>query len=145
MSSVSVTHNGSSLSASWPGAAGASKYHVTYSSDGGNSWSLVALNHPTTSISIDNADSTKTYVVGVRARNSASDSGWVNLAPAAPPWDLLAFPVIPAKAGIQLSAAGFPGWKGLPGLAEPLPLGNLNPDNPSNPVNPASERPSEPG
>ena len=83
--SVTATHNGATVSVSWDAASQATGYHVTYSSDGEKSWSLAALNHPTTSITIDNADSTKTYVVGVRARNAAGDSGWTNSAPAAPP------------------------------------------------------------
>ena len=80
--SVSATHNGGSVSASWNAVSGATKYHVTYSTDGGGSWSLAALEHATNSITIANADSAKTYVVGVRAGNSAGWSGWVNSPPA---------------------------------------------------------------
>ena len=80
--SVSATHNGSSVSATWNAPDGATKYHVTYSTDGGASWSLAASEHATNSITIANADSAKTYVVGVRAGNSAGWSGWVNSPPA---------------------------------------------------------------
>ncbi len=80
--SVSATHNGGNVSASWNAVSGATKYHVTYSTDGGGSWSLAALEHTSTSITIANADSAKTYVVGVRAGNSAGWSGWVNSPPA---------------------------------------------------------------
>ena len=78
VASVSVTHHGDRLEASWPGATGATKYHVTYSSDGGKSWSLAALDHAAASITINNTDGTKAYVVGVRAGNSAGWSGWTN-------------------------------------------------------------------
>ena len=83
-SSVTVTRADGALSASWPAVAGATSYHVTYSSDGGGSWSLAALNHPGTSITIG-ADNASTYLVGVRARNEHGDSGWRN-SPAAGPY-----------------------------------------------------------
>ncbi len=80
--SVSATHNGDTVSVTWDAVGGATKYHVTYSTDGGGSWSLAALEHDTNSITIADADSAKTYVVGVRAGNAAGWSGWVNSAPA---------------------------------------------------------------
>ena len=58
--------------------ARAETYHITYTSDGGKSWSLAALNHPINSITITGADNSKSYIVGVRARNSLGDSGWRN-------------------------------------------------------------------
>ena len=84
VSSVSATHNGDNVTASWPASDGATKYHVTYSDDGGASWSLAASEHAETSITINNADSTKSYIVGVRAGNDAGWSGWTdsNEAPA---------------------------------------------------------------
>ena len=82
VSHVSVTHNGSSLSVSWPAAARAATYHVTYSDNNGASWSLAALDHADTTITISGVDSAKTYIVGVRAKNSGGSSGWVNSAPA---------------------------------------------------------------
>ena len=82
-SSVSVTRGDGTLSASWPAVSGATSYHVTYSSDGGGSWSLAALNHPGHSIAIG-VDNAKTYVVGVRARNEHGDSGWRNSPSAGP-------------------------------------------------------------
>ena len=80
--SVSATHNGSTVSVTWDAVSGATKYHVTYSTDGGSSWSLAASERSTNSITIANADSAKTYVVGVRAGNTAGWSGWTNSAPA---------------------------------------------------------------
>ena len=81
--SVSLTRGDGTLSASWPAVSGATSYHVTYSSDGGGSWSLAALNHPGNSITIG-VDNANTYVVGVRARNGHGDSGWRNSPPAGP-------------------------------------------------------------
>ena len=84
--SVTVTRADGSLTATWDAVKNATSYHITYSSDNGGSWSLAALNHPDASIEIsDNIDNTKTYVVGVRARNDSGDSGWRN-SPAAGPY-----------------------------------------------------------
>ncbi len=76
-SSVSVSRSDGSLTASWPAVKNATSYHVTYSTDGGASWSLAALNHGGTSITIS-VNNSKSYIVGVRARNSAGDSVWRN-------------------------------------------------------------------
>ena len=51
---------------------------MTYTTDGGSSWSLAAFEHTTNSITIPNADDAKAYIVGVRAGNDAGWSGWVN-------------------------------------------------------------------
>ena len=75
------------LTASWPEVSGATTYHVTYSSDGTNSWQLAAIDHPAAgnttegivSITISSGvDNGKYYIVGVRAKNSHGGSGWVN-------------------------------------------------------------------
>ena len=83
-SSVTVTRADGTVTASWPEVASASSYHVTYSTTGGASWQLAALNHASASITISGADNAKTYIVGVRARNAAGDSGWRNSPPAGP-------------------------------------------------------------
>ena len=70
---------------SWKASERAASYHVTYSDDGGQSWHLAALAHEGTSLTIDNADASKTYVVGVRAGNAFGFSGWTDSAPAGPP------------------------------------------------------------
>ncbi len=62
--SVSVTRADGTLSASWPAVSGATTYHVTYSSTGGASWELAALDHGATSITFD-VDNAKSYIVGV--------------------------------------------------------------------------------
>ena len=83
-SSVTVTRTDGSLTASWPAVDGATSYHITYSSDGGTSWSLAALNHPSASITISSVTNSLTYIVAVRARNDQGDSGWRNSSPAGP-------------------------------------------------------------
>ena len=73
------------LTATWNAPANAAAYHVTYTTNNGQSWSLGALNHTPTTWTLSNADNAATYVVGVRARNSANDwSGWTNSAPSGP-------------------------------------------------------------
>ena len=84
VSSVSVTRADGTLTASWDAPSGATSYHVTYTDDNAQSWQLAALDHASTSITIT-ADNTKTYIVGVRAKNSAGGSGWRN-SPAAGPF-----------------------------------------------------------
>ena len=76
-SSVSITRADGSLTASWPAVSNATAYHVTYSVDGGRSWSLAALRHAGTSIDIG-AKNSATYIVGVRAGNGYGWGGWRN-------------------------------------------------------------------
>ena len=82
--SVTVTRADGVLNASWRAVEDATSYHVTYTDNGGASWNLAALNHSTNSIAIGGVDNAKTYVVGVRARNAAGDSGWRNSPSAGP-------------------------------------------------------------
>ena len=84
-SSVSVERADGTLTASWPAVSGATGYHITYSSDGKQSWSLAGYDHAETSITIDGVSNSATYIVGVRALNSSGGSGWRN-SPAAGPW-----------------------------------------------------------
>ena len=83
-SQVKVARSDGSLTASWPAVKGATSYHVTYTSDDGASWNLAALNHPDASITINDVQNDATYIVAVRARNSAGDSGWRNSEAAGP-------------------------------------------------------------
>ena len=76
--SVSASRENGGIKATWNAVDGATKYHVTYTTDGGSSWSLAAGEHDTNSITIANADDGLAYKVGVRAGNSAGWSGWVN-------------------------------------------------------------------
>ncbi len=84
VSSVAVTRGDGTATAKWDAPAGATKYHVTYSSDDGASWSLAALEHTSTSITIS-VDNAKSYIVGVRAGNEHGWSNtWVNSPPSGP-------------------------------------------------------------
>ncbi len=85
--SVTLTRADGKVTADWPAASGATKYHVTYTTDGGGSWHAPVDNHTdwqTNSITF-NADNGKSYIVGVRAGNSHGWSGWRN-SPAAGPF-----------------------------------------------------------
>ena len=83
-SSVSITRGDGHLDASWPAVDGATKYHVTYSSDNGASWSLASRDHTTNSITISGVENAKTYLVGVRGGNDDVWGGWTNSKPADP-------------------------------------------------------------
>ena len=83
-SSVSVTRTDGALNADWPDADRATGYHVTYSSNSGQSWSLAAYDHAQSDIVIGGADNAKSYVVAVRALNSGGGSGWRNSPQAGP-------------------------------------------------------------
>ena len=95
---VQLTRTSSTLAATWPAVASAIDYHVTYSADGGASWSLAAMNHVGTSITISNISNDAGYIVGVRARNAHGYSGWRN-SPSAPPLNPPAVPTGLAATG----------------------------------------------
>ena len=81
---VKVTRTDGALTATWPPASGATKYHVTYSSDGGHSWTLGAYGATATSLDISGADNDASYIVGVRAGNDNGWSAWRNSPSAGP-------------------------------------------------------------
>ena len=83
VASVSVARADGSLTASWDAPTGAASYHVTYSTDGTQSWSLAAFDHTGTSITFA-ANNGDTYVVGVRAKNAGGGSGWRNSSASGP-------------------------------------------------------------
>ena len=83
VSSIALSRADGAVTASWDAASGATKYHVTYSSDGGGSWTLAALDHAGTSITFD-ADNNASYIVGARAGNDQGWSGWTNSPSAGP-------------------------------------------------------------
>ena len=93
VSSVSLSRADGTVTADWPAVSGATKYHVTYTDDGGQSWSLAASNHAGSNIDIGGVDNAKSYIVGVRAGNADGWSGWVN-SPSAGPYT----PPVPAPA-----------------------------------------------
>ena len=73
---VGVAFSDGSLTATWPAVEGATHYHVTYSADNGKTWSPAFLNYGLTSITIDNIDAGKAYIVATRAGNANGWSGW---------------------------------------------------------------------
>ena len=84
-SAVNVTRADGTLAVSGYSVSNATKYHITYTSNGGQSWTAAAcgVNCTETSITITGVDNFKTYIVGVRAGNTTGWSGWRNSAPAA--------------------------------------------------------------
>ena len=97
VASVSVTRADGTLTAAWDAPAGATQYHVTYTSDWGQSWTSAADAHAATSITIS-VDNAKAYTVGVRAGNDGGWSGWTN-SPVAPSY-------FPPERGIIIQDAG---------------------------------------
>ena len=84
---VTLSRSGDTLTAAWNAPDGATKYHVTYSANNGQSWSLAAFGSAATSVDIDiDIDAAESYVVGVRAGNDGGQwSGWRNSAVSHPP------------------------------------------------------------
>ena len=83
---ITITRADGTLTASWDAVSGATKYHVTYTTDGGGSWHAPVndnANYPVNSITFS-ADNAKTYIVGARAGNADDWSSWRNSAPAGP-------------------------------------------------------------
>lgn len=77
--SLTAVHNGTTVTVTWDApAGGAVDYHVTYSTDGGGSWSLATHAATGTSLDITGTDAAKTYIVGVRARNANGYGPWTN-------------------------------------------------------------------
>ena len=73
VASVSVSRGDGTLTASWNAPANATRYHVTYTTNNGQSWTLGASGHTQTTWTLNSADNSATYVVGVRAGNDADD------------------------------------------------------------------------
>ena len=78
VTNIVLTRGDRTITATWDAVSGATKYHVTYTSNGGGSWSLAASEHAANSITISGADNSKTYIVGVRAGNDDGWGGWRN-------------------------------------------------------------------
>ena len=83
---VTLSRDDGTVTADWTAVAGATRYHVTYSTDGGDSWHAPVDDHQNVTANrlTFNADNAKTYVVGVRAGNGDAWSVWVNSDPAGP-------------------------------------------------------------
>ena len=109
VASVSVTHNGSSLTVTWDAPAGATHYDVTYYNIGSGQNARAAWNRAGTSLAITCdirpehlgrycVSSGATYTVGVRARNASGESAWRNSALAS-----VAALSVPAPTGLAVS------------------------------------------
>ena len=98
--SVTVTRSGNTLNVTYDNPAGATKYHVTYSSDNGNSWASAGDNLTAGGVTFGGTDPTKTYIAAVRAGNQYGWSGWRNSAPIAPDGST-APPAAPGTIGIS--------------------------------------------
>lgn len=83
-SEIVVTPKDGQIHAYWPAPEGATKYHVTYSSDNHVSWTLGFYEENRTQIAIPNTDNTKSYIVAVRAGNQYGWSHWLNSIPTKP-------------------------------------------------------------
>ena len=84
--SITLTRTDNALTVSWNAVSGATKYHAVYQADGGD-WLPPVPDHKNitdTSFSFD-IDSSKSYVVGVRAGNSAGWGPWTD-SPASGPY-----------------------------------------------------------
>ena len=82
---MTAVRGGSSLVVTWPEAERADSYHVTYTAANNISWQLAEAATTYTLLVINGLELSKTYIVGVRAKNEAGYSGWVNSAQATPP------------------------------------------------------------
>ena len=87
MGSITLTRSGSTLTVSWNAVSDATKYHALYQADGAGDW-LPPIpdyqNITATSFTFD-IDSSKSYVVGVRAGNSAGWGAWTDSPVSNPP------------------------------------------------------------
>ena len=98
VSSITLTRADGTVTADWPAVSGATKYHVTYTTDGGTSWHAPVHDHLniSTNTLTFTADNAKTYIVGVRAGNDDGWGGWTN-SPASDPYTSSAPPDTPAS------------------------------------------------
>ena len=87
--SVALTRTGQgsrgkgTLTADWPAVTGATKYQINYTADKGRTWTPVAAEHTTNSITFDIWNG-YTYYVRVSAGNANGWSGWTSSAESAP-------------------------------------------------------------
>ena len=83
VSSVSVTHNGTSLTVSWAAPARAATYDVEYQESGATGWTSAATDHTNASLTVSSGVSAgKSYTVRVKAKNAGGASDWTTSAAA---------------------------------------------------------------
>ena len=85
--SITLTRNGSTLTVSWNAVDGAAKYHALYQANGAGDWlpPIPDYQNITATSFTFNIDSDKSYVVGVRAGNSAGWGPWTDSPASNPP------------------------------------------------------------
>ena len=89
-SSVTLTRTGEgfrgkgTLTADWPAVTGATKYQINYTADKGRTWTPVATEHTTNSITFDIWNGYTYTIVRVSAGNANGWSGWTRSAESAP-------------------------------------------------------------
>ena len=113
-STVTVTRANGTLTASGYGVSGATKYHITYSSNNGGSWNAADCgnNCAGASVTISGVDNAKSYIVAVRAGNTGGWSGWRNSAARGPTQP----PAPPAQVTFVRDCGGFSvSWTPSPG------------------------------
>ena len=85
--SITLTRSGSTLTVSWNAVDGAAKYHALYQADGAGDWlpPIPDYQNITATSFTFNIDSSKSYIVGVRAGNSAGWGPWTDSPASNPP------------------------------------------------------------
>ena len=99
--SITLTRSGSTLTVSWNAVDGAAKYHALYQADGAGDWlpPIPDYKNITATSFTFNIDSSKSYVVGVRAGNANGWGAWTDSPASHPP--------LPAAVGsIALNRSG---------------------------------------
>ena len=98
--SITLTRTDTALTVSWNAVDGATKYHAVYQPDGGDWLPPIPDHKNITATSFTfNVDSTKTYIVGVRAGNANGWGAWTD-SPTSHPT------VPPAVGSITLNRSG---------------------------------------
>ena len=80
VATVLAVHNGDNVSALWTGASDATGYEARYSDDNGATWTSATAPSVGTAMTIANLSSGKSYVVSVRATNTAGKGSWTSSA-----------------------------------------------------------------
>ena len=114
--SITLTRSGSTLTVSWNAVDGAAKYHALYQADGGGDW-LPPIpdyqNITATSFSFD-IDSSKSYVVGVRAGNAHGWGAWTDSPVSNPPLPDAVGSITLTRSGSTLTVS----WNAVDGAAK---------------------------
>ena len=107
VNSVSLTRADGTLTVSWNAVSGATKYHALYQADGAGDWlppidDYKNITGTSFSFSIDKA---KSYVVGVRAGNSAGWGPWTESPVSNPPLPAAVGTITLTRSGTTLSVS----------------------------------------